>query len=1104
MTHKRSKIWRLLAAFICLAMMLVSLGVTGKVVRASTAVFINEIHYDNAGADAGEAVEVAGTAGTDLAGWSLVFYNGNGGATYGSVALSGIFSDQFNGIGTLYFTYSGIQNGSPDGIALVDNGSNLIQFLCYEGTFTAVGGPADGKKCEDISVTEGSSTPVGYSLQLAGSGSVYEDFIWTAPVPSSFGDINPGQGGPGQVVVTCGSWLNTYETNVATRGVTATDPSGMVNDFSISVSPDPSAGTIIVTNEIAAAVDGGEATADVVVDGDVPAGVYEVVVTASSTSGLSGSCTFNVDVDPFLTIGELQGVVEDDDWGPYHRSPYAPPYSSGGQDDNGEYVAVQGVVYELTKEYNAYCDTCAYYGFFIQNTASTADVDPNSSDGIFVTQSYFDNLRADGGGYYYPEVGDEVILRGPVREYYSHTQLNNPVMMKLVREDVDVDGEIVAFEANPPDEIVDDSNYDDISDTYRYWERREGMRGQVPADSIVLNGRDVFASSFDSEVWVARVDTVIAQRADPFERRSFRDVHPLDDIPAVGFDNDNPYRILMGGFGIKATFDDTTALLAPARTYDVLINAPTGGVYYNYGKYSIQVDEQIALTQGVDPSDNGGPSALDSSVEYSVVVFNVENLYDFVDDEFDGCDFRGNLGCPGVYPPFDYAPPNDAVYQTRLAEIAEQIIYDLHSPDIILAQELEDQDVCTIDAGVYTCPPFGSQVNNADGKPDTLQELAAVISSMGGPAYEAALDRDGADDRGIVTGYLYRTDRVELLPPQADNPVLGDSPTVIYEKPGAVPLAYNYDVQNPKVLNATLPDSVGGSTDGDNVFTRPPQVGLFRIWRSSVSGSVFQDVYLSNNHFSSGPDRRVDQRTEQTAYNAAIVDALQSADVDVYASVCGDLNVYPRPDDPFPSYPSDQLAALYDQPMTNLWDIQVAEDPVSAYTYIYQGQTQTLDQIFVVPVWLEELVETSTAHINADFPADFTGDGPRGTSDHDPVTASYSLLPSIDRLEELVLYFDMQGDITGNKTTEILLDRLERARRFYEDGQMQAYYSQIKTFGLQVQGFAPKHITKDAADVLSGEALMMLESNSVYYVELSSFLSGNTPIFIPLIISNTH
>jgi hypothetical protein len=35
-------------------------------------VFINEIHYDNAGTDTGEAIEIAGPAGTDLTGWRSV------------------------------------------------------------------------------------------------------------------------------------------------------------------------------------------------------------------------------------------------------------------------------------------------------------------------------------------------------------------------------------------------------------------------------------------------------------------------------------------------------------------------------------------------------------------------------------------------------------------------------------------------------------------------------------------------------------------------------------------------------------------------------------------------------------------------------------------------------------------------------------------------------------------------------------------------------------------------------------------------------------------------------------------------------------------------
>ena len=81
----------------------------------TTPVFINELHYDNTGTDAGEAIEVAGPAGTDLSGYSLVLYNGNGGAPYHTQVLSGSLPDQNNGFGTIAVTYAvnGIQTARP-------------------------------------------------------------------------------------------------------------------------------------------------------------------------------------------------------------------------------------------------------------------------------------------------------------------------------------------------------------------------------------------------------------------------------------------------------------------------------------------------------------------------------------------------------------------------------------------------------------------------------------------------------------------------------------------------------------------------------------------------------------------------------------------------------------------------------------------------------------------------------------------------------------------------------------------------------------------------------------------------------------------------------
>lgn len=156
-------------------------------------VFINEIHYDNAGADVNEAVEIAGTAGTDLTGYQIILYNGNGGAPYATINLTGILANQSNGFGTLSFLTPGIQNGAPDGIALVDNMGVVIQFLSYEGSFVAVGGPANGLTSTDIGVSEPGTEAANFSLQARGTGSTAADFTFAAGSLSSFGSVNNGQ-----------------------------------------------------------------------------------------------------------------------------------------------------------------------------------------------------------------------------------------------------------------------------------------------------------------------------------------------------------------------------------------------------------------------------------------------------------------------------------------------------------------------------------------------------------------------------------------------------------------------------------------------------------------------------------------------------------------------------------------------------------------------------------------------------------------------------------------------------------------------------------------------------------------------------------------------
>jgi hypothetical protein len=699
-------------------------------------------------------------------------------------------------------------------------------------------------------------------------------------------------------------------------------------------------------------------------------GTMNLACTFSDAEGRSGTTTISLTVLSIVPIGTVNGVVTDTEDATQHNSPKL-----------GQIVAVQGVIYEKTLAATSTGGT--YYAFFIQNTAATRDADPNTSDGLYVFMNTTSTMSAPGGSYT-PTVGDEVAVQGTVTEFFNMTELTNPSLLtSVLRSNVDLDAELAPFAANPPA---------NLADANRYWERRQGMRGQVPADSIVLNGRNVFNPA-DAEIWVARADSTIAARADPYERRAFRDAHPLDDNYNAGNWDGNGYRILMGSLGIKATAGDAQALLEPARTFDFVTNAPVGGVNYSFSKYRIEVTTQPDLGEGPDPAANNPPGTFDRSISYSIVDYNLENLYDYRDNPFSGCDFTGNSGCPrvapylaAITPPYDYVPASDGAYQARLTDIARQIINDLHGPDILMVQEVENQDICMVTGTALTC---GSS-DNLDGKPDVLQELALKVADLGGPTYDAAFDRNSSDLRGIAPAFLYRTDRVQLLPPAGD-PLLGGSPAIVY--PGAA-VPYDGDVSNPKTLNAVLPAGIT-ACETSWVFPRAPDIALFRIYSTSIGVGSHRDVYVVDNHFKSGPDTCVGHRTEQARYNAAIVQFLQAANPNARIVLGGDLNVYPRPDDPFAPIgqpaSSDQLGPLYDPGLglTNLWDVLLGQAPESAYSYVFVGMAQTLDQVFVNPVMLADLKQFRTAHINSDFPADYPGDVARGTSDHDPDVASF-------------------------------------------------------------------------------------------------------------------
>ena len=158
-----------------------------------TVVFINEIHYDNVGTDENEQIEIAAPSGTDMSTARVQLYNDNGGGTYSPALSLGSAVGQCGDYDLYVVSYGGIQNDA-EAVALFNNATDvLVQLLSYEGVLTATDGPANGVTSTDIGVEESGSTPIGYSLQLSGSGGVYDDFTWQEPSPATFGACNTGQ-----------------------------------------------------------------------------------------------------------------------------------------------------------------------------------------------------------------------------------------------------------------------------------------------------------------------------------------------------------------------------------------------------------------------------------------------------------------------------------------------------------------------------------------------------------------------------------------------------------------------------------------------------------------------------------------------------------------------------------------------------------------------------------------------------------------------------------------------------------------------------------------------------------------------------------------------
>jgi hypothetical protein len=172
---------------------------------------INEVDYDMPSTDGAEFIELynPGNAALSLTGKQLLLVNGANGLVYATINLSG--SIAAHGYVVVAgpnvtvpapsikldpgWTTDKIQNGSPDGIALVDSPTHtLIDALSYEGAMTSVsltGFAAPVSLVEGTATTAADTASAGSICRHANQDTNNAAADWAVCASSTPGAANP-------------------------------------------------------------------------------------------------------------------------------------------------------------------------------------------------------------------------------------------------------------------------------------------------------------------------------------------------------------------------------------------------------------------------------------------------------------------------------------------------------------------------------------------------------------------------------------------------------------------------------------------------------------------------------------------------------------------------------------------------------------------------------------------------------------------------------------------------------------------------------------------------------------------------------------------------
>lgn len=536
-------------------------------------------------------------------------------------------------------------------------------------------------------------------------------------------------------------------------------------------------------------------------------------------------------------------------------------------------------------------------GFYMQSLMP--DSDPATSEGIFVFTETPPAVK----------VGDQVILNAKVVEdipgggygNLSTTTLKQPDLI-VVSSGNSLPSPTVIGEGGrmPPTEVIDDDTGGFITEKATFDPENDGIDFYESLEAMLVQVNDAVA------VGPTNVYKEIVVLADAGKNAGLRT--PRGGI--VIQENDyNPERIMLDDKLMGTPF----VIVGDTATEPII-----GVMDYDFGNFKIQVTDDLEFTTGGLVPETGLLPSPEKQIR--IASYNVYNL--------------------------------SALDTQRIAHLADQIVSDLGSPEIIGLQEIMDND--------------GSDDNKEISADQTYQGIIDAVIELGGPQYgyvdiDPVSETEGGIPWGnIRQGFLYRLDRGLSL----DEAPAGEArtPVEVLDQGGSPALSLNpgrIDPMNPAFYSSRRPLVVSFSYQGETLF-------------------------IVNNHFvSKGQDKDLfsefqpplleseEQRIKQAQVVHDFVEEILAVDPDSKVIVLGDLNDFQF------SPPLDVIAGDI---MLNLIDILPKEDQ---YTYIYEGNSQALDH-FLISSGLEENLESfDIVHLNCEFRYD------KRLSDHDVLVALF-------------------------------------------------------------------------------------------------------------------